>query len=176
MVFSILCICVPYARSVRSVACTRYFTFFPHGRHVAGRHGRHGTLNSFLPPVLLRTIRAYGTPLAFVLITGWRKPLFVHLRLVASLAGGILNVNWLGRRCNVVNRGYALYGTVDPSFSFRSGFFLFHLLSLFHSNILYFLFSSSIISYIYNMLDLWIFPSRIITNHVDSNIVSLIQI
>jgi len=43
-------------------------------------------------------------------------------------------------------------------------------------NILYLFLSSSFISYLYKILDLWIFPSIILTKHIDSNIVSLIQL
>jgi len=49
------------------------------------------TLNSFLPPVLLRTIRAYGTALAFARLTALFFLLFFHLRHVASLDVGTLN-------------------------------------------------------------------------------------
>jgi hypothetical protein len=52
------------------------------------------TLNSLLPPVLLRAIRAYGTALARARLTALILIFFVRLRPVASLTGGgTLNVH-----------------------------------------------------------------------------------
>jgi hypothetical protein len=50
-------------------------------------------LNSFLPPVLLRSIRAYGTALAFARLTALFLLFFVHHRPIASFTGGTLNVH-----------------------------------------------------------------------------------